>query len=238
MNKKGKIMKTTQSLNRTLFLMFGGLFLTLVLFISGCSESPVTSSAADNLEVSTYSSTTADNNTGGNVLVLTTVKVLIKDIKLNVSGSGESNFKTGPYVLYLGLNSSVNTMTTGIIPVGTYDKIKFEIHKPNNNDSIPDPEFRDEFGNYSVIAKGTFNGTAFTYKSKKSAHQMLNMNSELIMMETGRTNITLTVNPYSWFLSGGIYMDPDIASNENDIDNNIKASFKAIIDKDKNGIPD
>ena len=236
-NQKEKIMKTTQSLNRTLLLMFGGLALILVLFISGCSDSPVNSSAGDNLELSSYNSATADN-TGGDVLVLTSAKVLIRDIKLNVSGSGENNFKTGPYVLYLDLNSSVNTMTAGIIPEGTYDKIKFEIHKPNNNDSIPDPEFRDELGNYSVIVRGTFNGTAFTYKSKKSAHQMLNINNELVMTETGKTNVTLTVDPYSWFLSGGVYLDPSIASNENDIDNNIKASFKAIIDKDKNGIPD
>lgn len=231
-------MKTTQSLNRTLLLMFGGIALILVFFVSGCSESPVNSSASDNFELSSYASTSSDNNNGGDILVITSAKVLIKDIKLNVSGSGENNFKTGPYVLYLDLNSSVNALTTGLIPVGTYDKIKFEIHKPNNNDPIPDPDFRDGLGNYSVIVAGSFNGTSFTYKSKKSAHQMLNMNNELVMTDVGKTNITLTVNPYNWFLSGGVYLDPNIASNENDIDNNIKASFKAIIDKDKNGIPD
>ena len=117
-------------------------------------------------------------------------------------------------------------------------KIKFEIHKPNNNDPIPDPEFRDAQGNYSVIAKGSYNGVPFIYKSKKSAHQILSFPNNLVITESAKTNVTLKVNPYTWFISNGVYLDPTDTANENDIDNNIKDSFKAFKDDDKNGIPD
>ena len=36
-------------------------------------------------------------------------------------------------------------------------------------------------------------------------------------------NLTITVDPYSWFYDGDTFSDP---ANENDIDNKIKDSFK------------
>jgi len=53
-----------------------------------------------------------------------------------------------------------------------------------------------------------------------------------------RSNITLKVQPYAWFWNGADYIDPMLSSNENDIDNNIKTSFKAFKDNDHNGIED
>lgn len=221
-------------------LAFGSVLL-LVLFLYGCNNSPNHIIAPppdiDNFGVSAYSTPDTFDAIGG-TLELDSVKILIKDIKVIDQGNSENNFKTGPYVMYLGLNYFVNTIDTGYIPEGTYDKIKFEIHKPNNNDPLPDPEFRDSLGNYSVIAKGRYNGLPFVYKSKKSAHQFLTLPDSIIVTAIGKTNVTLSVNPYTWFISNGMYLDPNLPANENDIDNNIKDSFKAFKDDDKNGIPD
>lgn len=219
--------------------VFGIISISLLTIISGCNTDPSFIFAPppdiDNFSVSSYStSDTVDNA----ILEIDLAKVLIKDIKVNVSGAGENNFKTGPYVMLFALNSLVSTVDTGYLAPGTYDKIKFEIHKPNSNETIPDPEFRDSLGTYSVIVKGRFNGTPFVYKSKKSAHLILTFPSLITVTESIKTNTTLSVNPYTWFINGGIYLDPSLPGNENTIDNNIKASFKAFKDDDKNGIPD
>jgi|WetSurSiteA1Bulk_404760.scaffolds.fasta_scaffold17841_2 hypothetical protein len=208
----------------------------------GCNDSSTNTTRPDNLSFG-YMSTADTTDNAGN-LVLDTVKILLKDIKLNVANSSDStNFKTGPYVLYLNLNSSVNIIGSAYIPAGTYDKIQFEVHKLNDNETPPDPEFSDANGRYSVIAKGTYNGTYFKFKSDKSAKQKLNFPNALTVSENGNSNITLKVHPYSWFIDGNNgFMDPNAAGNQDKIDKNIKenikANFKAFKDDDKNGIPD
>jgi hypothetical protein len=208
----------------------------------GCSDS-TTSPQADNLSFSVTSSTDTLGESQ-NILVLDTVKVLIKDIKLNVANNNQdsTNFKVGPFVLFLNLSSSVNTITSAVIPAGTYDKIKFEIHKLNDNEPVPDPEFADVNGRYSVIVKGSYLGNYFIYKSTKSAHQILNFPNTLPIIDSYLSNVTLIVSPYIWFIKDGVYLDPRVPENSNDIDNNIKDNinhnFKAFRDNDRNGIPD
>jgi hypothetical protein len=206
----------------------------------GCSDS--TSTQADNLS---FSGTSSMDSVGDsqNILVLDTVKILIKDIKLNLAAaSEESNFKVGPFVLFLNLSSSINTISTSIIPAGTYDKIKFEIHKLEDIEAVPDPEFADVNGRYSVIVKGSYLGNYFVYKSTKSAHQILNFPNTVPISSSSLSNVTLTVKPYIWFIKNGVYLDPSDPVNSNDIDNNIKDNinhnFKAFKDNDRNGLPD
>jgi hypothetical protein len=238
MERKTINMKAKNPLNR-LTILLGILMISLFTAISGCNTDPNYIFAPppdiDNFGVSSHSTSDTTDNA---IIEIDIAKVLIKDIKVNVSGSGENNFKTGPYVMYLGLNSAVNVIDTGYLTAGTYDKLKFEIHKPNSNETIPDPEFRDSLDTYSVIVKGRFNGIPFTYKSKKSAHLFLTFPSGIIVTESGKTNVTISVNPYTWFIDGGVYLDPAVPGNENTIDNNIKDSFKAFKDDDKNGMPD
>lgn len=69
------------------------------------------------------------------------------------------------------------------------------------------------------------------------------MNS-LVVTSEGKTNVTLQVKPYIWFInqSTGTYMDPRDPSNsseiDNNIENNIKHNFRCFKDNDRNGIPD
>jgi len=225
------------------------LFLIAVISAAGfygCSDSnnsvdPVT---ADNVGLNAIGSTDSAGDSQ-NYFILDTVKILIKDIKLNVANNNQdsNNFKTGPFVLYINTFSTINEISTALIPAGSYDKIKFEIHKLNNNEVSPDPEFSDVNGTYSVIVKGWYLGNYFVYKSSKSAHQMINFSDTIPLSTTGaRTNITLVVKPYIWFIKNNVYMDPNVPSNSNDIDNNIKDNFKnnlkAFRDNDKNGVPD
>lgn len=207
-------------------------------FLTGCKEDAVTSSTADNTEVSMMSSSGITDNTA-NTLTLDSVKILLKDIKLNVAAASNDsvNFKTGPFVLKLNMNSSVNLISTAYIPEGTYDKVMFEVHKLQDGE-IVDTAFSFGGGRYSVVVYGKFNLVPFIYRSAKSAKQKITFSPGVGISSTTKSNITLKVQPYTWFWNGSDYMDPSIISNENDIDNNIKASFKAFKDNDKNGIPD
>lgn len=221
-------------------------FLTLVLaavFLSvmGCNEDTVTTNQSDNLEISSMS--TSDSTDTG-ILILSEVKILVKDIKLNVSASGEdsANFKVGPYVLYLNMNSNVNIIGSAFIPVGTYDKVRFMIHKLGDSEPVPDPDFADVNGRYSVVVKGTYAGVSFVFKSDKSAHQKLTFPGSLQVSASGKSNITIQARPYIWFIKNGVYLDPTNTANWSDIENNIKDNinnnFKAFKDNDKNGMPD
>jgi hypothetical protein len=212
----------------------------LMLVYNGCDKVQDVA-VTDNLDMSAMATTDSTDNIG--TLVITSVKMIIKDIKLNVANSSDSsNFTVGMRVLYLDLNSSVNILSTGFIPAGTYDKVMFRIHKLEGNETPPDPEFVDPNGRYSLIVKGTFNGINFVYKSDKSAHQKLTFQSHLQTSLSGKSNITLCVKPYIWFISNGVYLDPMDINNRNDIDNNIKANinnnFKIFVDNDRNGQPD
>lgn len=210
--------------------------------MQGCGEDSVTTQA-DNVDFSSMSTGDSIGSDIG-ILVLDTVKVLIKDIKLNVANINQdsTNFKVGPYVLYLNMASSVNIISTAYIPPGTYDKVKFDIHKLGDTENPPDPDFADVNGRYSVVVKGRYNGISFIFKSDKSAHQKLTFPGNLQVSASGKSNITLQVKPYIWFIKNGLYLDPTDPANESDIDNNIKDNinnnFKCFVDNDRNGLPD
>src|SRR5258706_3738460 len=213
----------------------------IIFYFNSCKDNAVTTQT-DNLDLS-YNSTTDTVDTPG-ILVLDTVKVLIKDIKLNGSGqSDSSNFKTGPFVMNLNFQISVTGITSAFVPVGTYDKIIFDVHKLNTNETVPDPEFIDSVNSYSVVAKGSFNGTRFVFKSDKSAHQKITFPGSLVVQATGKSNITLQISPYIWLKDANLLcLDPNDPNNHSTIDNNIKdninGNFKAFKDDDKNGLPD
>jgi hypothetical protein len=210
----------------------------------GCNDSSTTVAPQnDNLSFSGLSSTDTVGDSP-NTFMLDTVKILIKDIKLSLSNSSEdsTDFKVGPFVLFLDFTTGINVISWAIIPAGEYKKIKFEIHKLNDNETPPDPEFVDANGRYSVIVKGWYLGNYFIYKSTKSAHQILQFPVYVPISLTTVSNITLLVKPYIWFIKNSVWLNPMDPANSNDIDNNIKDNinnnFKSFRDNDKNGIPD
>lgn len=237
-------MKTLKSVTNKVVMTFGLLTLLLIL-ISGCSDSSATnptssSSSGNSLSVSVKSDNSMDNP--ADEIVITEAKALITEIEFELEGSGTNQeIKAGPIVVNFNLSGGIQTILSSNIPTGVYDKVKFQIHKPEDTESIPDPEFREgESGNqrYSFIVKGTYNGSSFVYKSRKSASIVINFDNA-INLQAASLNLTVLFNHLQWFKSGQIILDPRNSSHENEIDDNIKSSFKrAFKDDDKNGSPD
>lgn len=168
--------------------------------------------------------------TNAETIELDTIKILIRDIKIkSKSGTDSTSIKVGPFVVKLNLTGTTTDFAIGGIPANSYDRIKFEIHKIEASETLSDPEFRegtDESLRYSVIVKGKYNTIPFIYKSRKSAKQDLHLETPVTVDENGVANLTITVDPFTWFADGINTLDPTDPSNESVIDNNIKESFK------------
>ena len=234
-------MRTKKSIGTTILL--GILFIILLAFTSGCGEdSSVTNSNGNTTDNTSLSVKLDESVTGANYPVITEAKALITEIELETEPSGTSQeIHISPVVIYFNTGGQVISVTAANLPAGTWNKIKLKIHKPEDTESIPDPEFREgTSGNqrYSFIIKGTYNGSAFVYKSRKSADIIISLPTPLV---TGgsQKNITVLVNPALWFMNNGNVLDPTNSGNDDMIDDNLKNSFKrAFRDDDKDGRSD
>lgn len=226
------------------FIIF---FLAVFLFqFQGCNTTP---NNPDGSTVSiSFASTGSLNKINLTSIELDTIKILIRDVKLeNESDSADDeshsgmhsgpgseyrseDIKVGPFVVYLNLNGITTDFAVNNIPAGSYNEIKFKIHQIQGSEVPPDPEFKDgndESHRYSVIVKGKYNSVPFIYKSRKSAHQKVRLDSLLVVQENSVTNLSISVDPASWFMDGQTELDPTDSSNAPIIDNNIARSFKS-----------
>lgn len=237
-------MKSNRSLRST--VLMAALFITLLATASGCGEnsSAVNSSTGSNgTDGNTSVSVMLDNSaTNPAEISITEAKALITEVELETEPSGTSqHIRITPFVIYFNTGGAVVTVTSGNLPSGTWNKIKFKIHKPEDTEQIPDPEFREgSSGNqrYSFIIKGTYNGNSFVFKSRKSVNMVINLATPIVT-GNGSRNITIAVNPGLWFKNGTVIIDPGNPENTDIIDDNLKNSFRrAFKDDDKNGLPD
>lgn len=230
-----------KSIKTTIFL--GAAFILLLVLAAGCGEDTVTNTAnnsSDNVSLSVKSDENALDNPAD--LVITEAKALITEVELETEPSGQSHYvRIDPFVIYFNMSGQLISAIGGNIPQVNYNKIKFKVHKPEDNETPPDPEFKEgTSGNlrYSFIVKGTYNGNSFVYKSRRSANLVINLNS-VISFQGSSKNITMIFNPSLWFKSGGNFIDPRDPQFEDLIDDNLKNSFrKAFRDDNKDGLPD
>jgi|WetSurMetagenome_2_1015567.scaffolds.fasta_scaffold04151_10 hypothetical protein len=225
MNLKNPVWKYISIISMSFFL----------LLIQGCDS---TENTDGSVSVS-FSTPDLSRKISDDTIVIDTVKILLRNVKLENESdendsehnehSDEVNIKIGPFVVYLNLNGVTTDFVVSNIPPGSYNQIKFEIHKIEASETPPDPEFKDGDDSslrYSVIVKGVYNSNPFIYKSSKSAHQIIRLETPLLIEPNTLTNLTLQVDPSTWFVKNDLILDPTNPANENDIDNNIKDSFK------------
>lgn len=212
------------------------------------------------LSISTQSSTTT---VGSDVLVITKAEIILRKIELegqtngcvsdapSLSGpmadngaEGESEceeFKAGPFRLELPLNA-LEAVVTVDIPAGSYEEVKFQIHKVSPNDAdfaTANPDFVGK----SIRVEGTFNGQPFVFESDLTAEQEADLEPPLVVTGETATNLTIRVDLSTWFkTAGGLLVNPSTANaggvNEQLVKQNIKLSFRAFEDRDRDGEDD
>ncbi len=156
---------------------------------------------------------------------------------------GCESFNAGPFLLDLPLGPGVERMFSVAIDEGTFDKLRFKIHKPEENSTNQrDIDFllaNPDFAGVSIRATGTFNGTAFTYLTDVTAQQKIRLDPPISVVGPATSvDVTIRVDIANWFRAdGGTLVDPATANNgganEQLVEHNIKGSFRAFRDDDR-----
>ncbi len=214
-------------------------------FISGCNQNnSVTGTGTGSTTSSVTISAKADDNVvnSTDVIVITEAKALINEVELEQESTEvETELHLAPFVANFNVTGGLTSLITGDLPIGRFSKIKFKLHKPEDNEVLSDPEFRTgSSGNerYSFIVKGTFNGTPFVYRSRKSASLVINLNN-VVAVDGNAINFTFVFNKNLWFKNGNIIINPANSGNDDLIDDNIRGSFKnGFRDNDHDGNDD
>lgn len=234
-------MKTIKNFKKALFIVLS--MVTVPFFFAACDIGGdiIVPSGATNLSVNVRNDEALLDNPA-DVVIVTEAKALITDIQYERERDGlDQLHHTGPYVLNFAFDGSLKEIFKGYVVRDIYTKAKFQVHKPEDNQSVPDPEFTEGTSSdkrYSFIIKGTYNGVPFVYKSKKSMNIVISLNkSSNINLKD--QNMTIVFNRAGWFKNGTTVLNPNDAGNADVIDNNIKNSFKrAFVDNNKDGQAD
>jgi hypothetical protein len=218
------------------------LFIVSAFYFAGCDVGGgiTVPSGASSLTVSVK----ADDNSLDDPapVVITEAKALITNVEFEKQSDGRNQLhQPGPFVITFALNGTLKEMGTQYIIRDNYTKIKFQLHKPEETETPTDPEFKDGSGinqRYSFIIKGTYNGSAFVYKSKQAENVSITFDKvENINLKAN--NVTVLFNKLRWFKNGSADLNPNDPQNESLIDNNIRTSFsEAFKDDNKDGVPD
>lgn len=158
-------------------------------------------------------------------------KLLVREITFHSTGADSLDFKTGSVVVSLNLDGEATTVATSDIPVGSYNKISFKIHKPEDGEQVGDSDFAigtsgDE--RFSVIVSGQMDGEPFTFRSRKSTKQRIEFASPLVIDETTTEfEASLSVDVDQWFVGeDGEALDPTNFDDEDEIDDAIRRSIR------------
>lgn len=155
--------------------------------------------------------------------------------------------EVGPFLLELPLDGGVIGIGDIEVPVGIYDELEFEIHKPSDDapDDLAFLEAHPEFKGVSIWVEGVFNGgDPFTFLQDLNEDQEIDLNPPLeVTAESLPMNLTLELDVSLWFRdASGVLVDPVSANkggeNENLVEENIKRSIELFADDDRDGHPD
>lgn len=209
---------------------------------------------------------------GSDTLLLESVQIVLRDIKfervqdcddddhsdddlraLSRGGDDDDNddrceySNAGPFLLDLPLGPGVERAFTVPVDTGTYDELDVKIHKPEDDSGDPKDiafmQAHPDFRKISIRARGTFNGTPFTFESDINAQQEIDFRPAIVVTDsTLNVDVTIRVDVANWFRKNGALIDPSTANkggaNANDVKDNIRDSFRAFRDSNKDGCDD
>ena len=176
------------------------------------------------------------NARGGPQITLDEVKLLVKTVKFyRAEDEEETEFHSDAVAVTLDLGGEPTTIAVADVPPDAYRRVTFVIHKPEDTEPIPDPDFRDSpSGNdrYSVIVSGTVDGAPFVLKVRDSIQQRIEFNPALVVSEDGGpVDVTLLTDVAAWFVSdSGQPLDPRDENDADEIADRIDDSFGALGD--------
>lgn len=203
---------------------------------------------------------------GADVLTLTSVEIVARKIRLervdgtcpiataatgptpsNSDGSDDDEACPDVWLAPRILSPPVGTDAVAVfdvdLPEGVYEELKMQVHKPTGGEAgaaaflAANPAFAD----ISVRVVGTYNGTNFTFTSAVTAEVEIELDSPIEVTADQPAAMTLQIDLASWFAGpGGALLSPLAPSQQvrSQIEQNIRKSFHAFEDDDRDGDPD
>jgi hypothetical protein len=215
----------------------------LILNMGGCDENGgiTIPSGATDLKLSTKSVDNLQDNPAADI-VITSAKALISRVEFEVEGKTTTQLiAISTSAVNFSMDGSLNQAVDGYIVRDNYTKIKMQVHKAEDSETLPDAEFKEgpsDNQRYSFLIKGTYNGVPFVYKSKQSFQVIINF-AQTVNINLPVMNVTVLFDKLKWFRSGTTVLDPNNANNAAVIDENIKNSFRQVFkDDNSDGSPD
>ncbi|MCX7736702.1 MAG: hypothetical protein N2319_08300 [Candidatus Kapabacteria bacterium] len=226
-------------------------FFAIIFTVFSCSESTTPSKNAQVTIVSELSTPTVkkilkdidfDVITANQVdsIKISRIRILMSRLKLFLDKEDTNQgreIKAGPFIYEVTASGNMFVLAEASIPVGIYDKIKFEFHRFSSTEAaqfLNHPVFKDfaTDDRYSVIIDGVSyksdTPTNFTYRATTTANLLLKFSPSLNLTEDSKTTISLQIDPNEFFKKSGDIIDPSDPRNANDIDNAIQKSIKAL----------
>jgi hypothetical protein len=150
----------------------------------------------------------------------------------------ETDVHAGPFLVDLSgtqLDGGVVLQVDATVPAGTYDELKFQIHKLTPGESVSDPAFVPDGA--SILLDLTVDGAPVTFTTSLTA--VAKIPGPITVADGGTANVTVTIDPSGWFTaSDGSFLDPGVGTNQSQIEENIRASIHGFQDDDHDGEAD
>jgi hypothetical protein len=191
---------------------------------------------------------------GDDQIMLDQVQIVLRKIRLDGAptascpedGEGDSQcaeIRLGPVLFDLPLSEEAEPVFTALVPVGTYDGFKFQIHKPSNaNEDAALVAEHPEMEDVSIRVVGTYNGTPFIFVSDLTEVEEVTLPQGVEVAADGSLPLTLRVDVAGWFAGGGGLIDPALATEggalESEVEQSIRESFRAFRDGNADGLND
>lgn len=202
---------------------------------------------------------------GGDVVAIEAVQLVARKLKLErangscptpvveSTGSGKEsdeddtaecpNLRLGPMLLVPPIGDGVAATFTVDLPVGTYDELDLQIHKPTSRSAdVAFVAANPDFSGISIKVSGTFNGIPFTFTTDLTAEVETELETPVVVTEGGNTSLTLQLDVRGWFLAqgGGSLLNPATLTQQSRsrVEQNIRASFHAFRDENQDGRKD
>lgn len=196
---------------------------------------------------------------GNDTMVIRSIELVLREIELkrvevtecdSVSGNDDcEEFEVGPVLVSVPLGTVATETVVGVsAPPGLYNRLEFEIHKPESSDDAAFVAAHPDFNGISIRVTGTYSlagaRSDFVYTSELGAEQEVFIDPPLTVSDGVATNVTLRVDIGSWFLNAGgtALVNPATANkgqpNESVVKDHIQASIDVFHDDDRDGHDD
>ena len=165
------------------------------------------------------------------------LRIAVASIKLEGPAAGvdagliqEIEVREGPFLVDVSgasLDGGVQQVFDTSVPPGSYREVRIDIAPPASGELA--------LQGASIVVDGTFAGVPFTFTT--SLHVSEKREGSFVVGD-GTANITLQADTSAWFGDPASPLDPTLSQNRRAIEDNIRASFKALRDDDHDGRDD